>query len=42
MDVYPSLTYRDVEAALAWLEAVFGLEPLIFDEEGAEGFASPR
>ena len=36
MDVYPSLTYRDVEAALAWLEAVFGLEPLIFDEERAE------
>ena len=36
MDVYPSLTYRDVAAALKWLEASFGLEPLRFDEEGAE------
>jgi uncharacterized glyoxalase superfamily protein PhnB len=36
MDVYPSLTYRDVAAALMWLEASFGLEPLRFDEEGAE------
>ncbi len=26
MDVYPSLTYRDVEAALAFLTDAFGLE----------------
>jgi uncharacterized glyoxalase superfamily protein PhnB len=36
VDVYPSLTYRDVETALEWLETAFGLEPLIFDEAGAE------
>lgn len=36
MDVYPSLTYRDVEAALEFLETAFGLEPVSFDEEGAE------
>jgi uncharacterized glyoxalase superfamily protein PhnB len=36
VDVHPSLTYRDVEAALEWLETAFGLEPLIFDEAGAE------
>lgn len=29
MDVYPSLTYRDVPAALAWLERSFGLEPVV-------------
>ena len=34
MDVYPSLTYRDVEAALAFLEAAFGLEPVVLDEDG--------
>jgi uncharacterized glyoxalase superfamily protein PhnB/mannose-6-phosphate isomerase-like protein (cupin superfamily) len=36
MDVYPSLTYRDVRAALAWLEAAFGLEPVTFDEDDGE------
>jgi hypothetical protein len=36
VDVYPSLTYGDVEAALEWLETAFGPEPLIFDEAGAE------
>jgi uncharacterized glyoxalase superfamily protein PhnB len=35
MDVYPALTYRDVKAALAWLETAFGLEPRIFDADGA-------
>lgn len=32
MDVYPSLTYRDVEASLAFLEAAFGLEPVVLDD----------
>src|SRR5438876_9175691 len=27
MDVYPSLTYRDLEAALEFLEKAFGLRP---------------
>jgi uncharacterized glyoxalase superfamily protein PhnB len=27
MDVYSSLTYRDVEAALEFLEQAFGFEP---------------
>ena len=27
VDVYPALTYRDVKAALTWLETAFGLEP---------------
>jgi uncharacterized glyoxalase superfamily protein PhnB/general stress protein 26 len=36
MDVYPSLTYRDVDAALAQLESAFGLEPLI-QERGDDG-----
>jgi uncharacterized glyoxalase superfamily protein PhnB len=27
MDVYPSLTYRDVRAAAEWLANAFGLEP---------------
>jgi hypothetical protein len=31
MDVYPSLTYRDLDAALVQLETAFGLEPLIQD-----------
>jgi uncharacterized glyoxalase superfamily protein PhnB len=29
VDVYPSLTYRDVEAALGYLEAALGFEPVI-------------
>lgn len=36
MDVYPSLTYRDVEAALEQLERAFGLERVIFDEPGSD------
>ena len=36
MDVYPALTYRDVRAALAWLERAFGLEPRIVAEEGTD------
>jgi uncharacterized glyoxalase superfamily protein PhnB len=36
MDVYPALTYRDVAAALEWLEESFGLQPLAFDEDGAD------
>ena len=37
MDVYPSLTYRDLEAALEFLEKAFGLEPEVLgtDEWGA-------
>jgi hypothetical protein len=37
MDVYPCLTYRDLEAALAFLERAFGLEPEVLgsDEHGA-------
>jgi uncharacterized glyoxalase superfamily protein PhnB len=31
MDVYPSLTYRDVKAGLEYLQAAFGFEALIFD-----------
>jgi uncharacterized glyoxalase superfamily protein PhnB len=45
MDVYPSLTYRDVEAALAFLETAFGLEPVVFDGDGREAgirFAAAR
>jgi uncharacterized glyoxalase superfamily protein PhnB len=36
MDIYPSLTYRDLEAALEFLEKAFGLEPedLGTDEHG--------
>ncbi len=34
MDVYPSLTYRDVAAALTWLENCFGLESRVFGEAG--------
>lgn len=29
MDVYPTLTYTDVAAALSWLEKAFGLRPLV-------------
>jgi uncharacterized glyoxalase superfamily protein PhnB len=33
--LYPALTYRHVKAALAWLETEGGLEPRIFDADGA-------
>ena len=35
MDVYPSLTYRDVPTALHWLERAFALEPVTFGTDGA-------
>lgn len=33
--MYPSLTYRDIGAALAWLEEAFGFEGRVLDEVGA-------
>ncbi len=44
MDVYPSLTYRDLEAALEFLEKAFGLEPEVLgtDEHGAVRYAALR
>ena len=36
MDIYPSLTYRDVEAALDQLEAAFGFERVVY-ERGEDG-----
>jgi uncharacterized glyoxalase superfamily protein PhnB len=45
VDVYPSLTYRDVPAALAWLERSFGLEPVVMGPRGGGGevrFAAVR
>ena len=44
MDVYPSLTYRDLEAALEFLEKAFGLEPEVLgtDEQGAIRHAAVR
>ncbi len=44
MDVYPSLTYRDLEGALEFLEKAFGLEPevLATDEHGAIRHAALR
>jgi uncharacterized glyoxalase superfamily protein PhnB len=44
MDVYPSLTYRDLEAALEFLEKAFGLEPEVLgtDEQGAVRHAAVR
>jgi len=44
MDVYPSLTYRDLEAALEFLEQAFGLEPQVLgtDEQGAIRHAAVR
>ena len=44
MDVYPSLTYQDLEAALAFLQRGFGLEPVILgtDEHGAIRYAALR
>jgi|CZKT01.1.fsa_nt_gi hypothetical protein len=32
-EVYPTVTYREVRAALAWLESAFGLESRIFGED---------
>jgi uncharacterized glyoxalase superfamily protein PhnB len=34
--IHPSLTYLDVEAALAQLDAAFGLQPVIFGAEDAD------
>jgi uncharacterized glyoxalase superfamily protein PhnB len=44
MDVYPSLTYRDVETALAFLEQAFGFEPedVGRDEQGTIRHAALR
>jgi uncharacterized glyoxalase superfamily protein PhnB len=44
MDVYPSLTYRDLEAALEFLEKAFGFEPEVLgtDEHGAIRHAALR
>jgi uncharacterized glyoxalase superfamily protein PhnB len=39
MDIYPSLTYRDVEAALAFLTEAFGLE---VDEIGRDASGAVR
>jgi uncharacterized glyoxalase superfamily protein PhnB len=41
-DVCASLTYRDVKAALSFLQSAFGLEPMevVTDEHGAIRFAS--
>jgi hypothetical protein len=33
--VYPSLTYREVGAALTWLEEAFGFEGQVIDEVSA-------
>ena len=44
MDIYPSLTYRDLGAALEFLEKAFGLEPedVGTDERGAVRHAALR
>ena len=44
MAVYPSLTYRDVDAALGFLELAFGFEPVVVerDDEDAVGLAVMR
>jgi uncharacterized glyoxalase superfamily protein PhnB len=44
MDVYPSLTYRDLDAAVDFLQRAFGLEleDLGRDEDGAIRHASLR
>jgi uncharacterized glyoxalase superfamily protein PhnB len=39
MDVYPSLTYRDVEAALEFLQRAFGFEA---EEMGRDGAGAVR
>jgi uncharacterized glyoxalase superfamily protein PhnB len=36
VDVYPTLTYRNVNLALEWLGNAFGLEPRVFDEGDIE------
>jgi uncharacterized glyoxalase superfamily protein PhnB len=33
VDIYPSFTYRDVQAALDWLAEAFGLRPSVFGQE---------
>lgn len=35
MSVYPTLTYRDVAGALAWVSEAFGLEPRVFADPAA-------
>jgi uncharacterized glyoxalase superfamily protein PhnB len=44
MDVYPSLTYRDLEAAVAFLERAFGLklEDRVTDKQGRLRVATAR
>jgi uncharacterized glyoxalase superfamily protein PhnB len=44
MDVYPSLTYRDVEAALAFLTKAFGrqADEVARDDSGAVRYASVK
>jgi uncharacterized glyoxalase superfamily protein PhnB len=44
VDVYPSLTYRDLEAALAFLQRAFGLtvEDRMTDDRGALRLAAAR
>ncbi len=39
VDIYPSLTYRDLEAALEFLEKAFGLEP---EEPGTDEHGAVR
>lgn len=34
MSIYPALTYRDVRAAIAWLEGAFGLQRHSVEEGG--------
>lgn len=36
MDVYPSLTYRDLRAAIDQLQDAFGLEPVVLEADGEE------
>jgi len=36
VNVYPALTYRDVKAALHWVEKAFGLQPRVFEVEGED------
>jgi hypothetical protein len=44
VDVYPSLTYRDVAAALGFLQHAFGVMPddTGVDEQGAVRYAAVR
>jgi hypothetical protein len=40
VSIYPALTYRDVRAAIAWLETAFGLEgDIVDDADGAADHA---